>query len=85
MKKANPPPAYFPYQRPVSVNVHPTRIAYTSDRLNSAFEIATDVPSIKLEGDWLEEAGFYGNSVALVTVEKDCLVIKPELKHQRPK
>ena len=78
MKKVNPPPAHFPYQRAVSVDVRHAQIAYSSERINSAFELLADVPSIKLQGDWLEEAGFYGNSMAFVTVEKGCLVVKPE-------
>ena len=78
MKKVSPPPAHFPYQRPVSVDVRHSQIAYTSDRVNSVFELLADVPSMKLEGDWLEEAGFYVNSIAFVTVENGCLVIKPE-------
>lgn len=78
MKKVNPPLTNFPYQRPVSVDVRHSQIAYTSDRINSGLELLTDVPSMKLEGDWLEEAGFYGNRIAFVTVNNGCLVIKPE-------
>lgn len=78
MKKHNPPPAHFPYQRPVSIDVRHAQIAYTSDKVNSAFQLLHDVPSMKLEGDWLEEAGFHCHRIAFVTVEEGCVVIKPE-------
>ncbi len=34
-------------------------------------------PRIKLEGDWLEEAGFYSNWRIKVTVHKAKLIIEP--------
>jgi len=58
MKKLNQPPFHFPYQRPVSIDVRHTQIAYTSDKVNSAFQLLHDVPSMKLEGDWLEGLAF---------------------------
>lgn len=85
MKKVNPPSPQFPYQRAVSVDTHHAQIAYTSDRINSGFELLADVPSMKLEGDWLKEAGFKCNRNVVVTVSKDCLMITPEPKNQRPK
>ena len=76
MKKVTPPPAHFPYQRTVNVEPGYTQIPYTSDRVNSRFELLTEVPSIKLKGDWLAEAGFVGHTFASVTVSKGRLVIE---------
>lgn len=37
-------------------------------------------PRIKLEGDWLEEAGFYSNWHIKITVHQQKLIIEPLIK-----
>ena len=72
----HPPPTHFPYQRPVKVRRHFEQIAYCSERMPSPFGLLEEVPSIKLEGDWLIEAGFKCKTEVLVTVTKGGLEIK---------
>jgi len=35
------------------------------------------VPSLKLQGRWLYEAGFLPDSIVDILVEEDCITIKP--------
>ena len=78
MKKHNPPPNHFPYQRPVKVRRHFEQIPYTFNNIQGTIGLLEEVPSIKLEGDWLLEAGFHCKTQAMVTVKDGCLVIKPD-------
>ena len=78
MKKLDPPPNHFPYQRPVKVRRHFEQIPYKLNSQDRIVELLEEVPSIKLEGDWLLEAGFHCKTQAMVTVKDGCLVIKPK-------
>lgn len=78
MKKHNPPPNHFPYQRPVRVRRHFEQISYKLKSMKEPFGLLEEVPSIKLEGDWLQEAGFHCKTEGMVTVKDGYLVIKPD-------
>ncbi len=67
-----------PYQRPIKVRKSYYQCPHVSDRIQGPLDLLVEVPSIKLEGDWLKEAGFKCKSKAVVTVRKGCLVIKPD-------
>ena len=80
MKKHNPPPTHFPYQRPVKVQSHFEQIPYTLKNVQSPMGLLEEVPSIKLEGDWLSAAGFRCETQVMVTVWEGLLEIKVQ-KH----
>ena len=78
MKKHNPPPNHFPYQRAVKVRRHFEQIPYSLNNAQELFGLLEEVPSIKLQGDWLLEAGFNCKTEAVVTVKEGCLMISSE-------
>jgi hypothetical protein len=45
-------------------------------RKNKLTRKLTPVPSLKLSGNWLEDAGFHTGKVIHVYVENNCLVIQ---------
>lgn len=73
------------YERQVPIRKSHYQCPYTSDRVQGSVFVPVTVPLITLEGDWLKEAGFKCNRNVVITVSKDCLMITPEPKNQRPK
>lgn len=76
MKKLTPPPAHFPYQRQANVCSHFEQTPYVLNNAQAPMDLLEEVPSIKLEGDWLVEAGFKCKTEVVVTVKKGRLVIE---------
>lgn len=78
MKKRHPPPTHFPYQRLAKIHKHFEQIPYNANAIEGNVNLLEKVPSLKLEGDWLLEAGFCCKTTATVTVAQGCLVITAE-------
>ena len=81
----NPNAQITTYERLVKIGKSHYQCPYTSDRVQGPIIVPVTVPVITLEGDWLKEAGFKCKQNAIITVSDGCLIIKPELKHPRPK